>query len=83
MLRHMIAIEIEGIIMCFLILVSVEIMYNISWPWKFFMIQMQKDLYLCFTDYAKEFDKVHKKMLELLGNLKIFRKYIRIIQSLY
>lgn len=46
--------------------------------------QMQKDVHLCFIDYTKEFDKVyHTDMLELLSNLDIFGKDIRIIKNLY
>lgn len=46
-------------------------------------IQMPKDIYLCFIEYAKAFDKVsHNDLLELLGNLDIFGNDFRIIQKL-
>lgn len=47
-------------------------------------IQTQKNVYLCFIDYTKAFDKVHhKELLELLSNHDIFEKDIRIIKNLY
>lgn len=45
-----------------------------AWP--------KRDLY--FIDYTKEFDKVRcRELLEILGNLDLFGKNIRIIQNLY
>ena len=35
-------------------------------------IEMQKDLYLCFIDYSKAFDKVrHEKLFNILEHLDI------------
>lgn len=46
-------------------------------------IQIQKDVYLCFTNYAKAFDKVRNKdLLELLANFYIFGRDIKIMKTL-
>ncbi|GFN90940.1 endonuclease-reverse transcriptase [Plakobranchus ocellatus] len=38
-------------------------------------IQVQKDLYLCFIDYLKAFDKVrHSDLFDILAGLNIDRK---------
>ena len=45
---------------------------------------MQREIYLCFIDYEKAFDKVkHEKMIKLLDNEKIGKENIRIIRNLY
>ena len=47
-------------------------------------IEMQKDLYMCFIDYTKAFDKVqHEELLRLLQTLDIDGKDIRLIRNLY
>ena len=47
-------------------------------------IQMQKDLYLCFIDYSKAFDKVkHQDLFNILQDLDIDGKDLRIIRNLY
>ena len=47
-------------------------------------IEMQRELYLCFIDYEKAFDKVqHEKMIKLLDNQNIGQENIRIIRNLY
>ena len=47
-------------------------------------IEMQKDLYLCFIDYTKAFDKVqHEELLGMLGKLDIHGKDLRIFRNLY
>ena len=47
-------------------------------------IEMQKDLYLCFIDYTKTFDKVqHEELLGMLGKLDIHGKDLRIVRNLY
>ncbi len=47
-------------------------------------IENQKDVYMCFIDYTKAFDKVkHEELLNTLMNLDINRKDIRIIQNVY
>lgn len=41
---------------------------------------MQQDLYLCFIDYTKTFDKVrHEELMNMLEETNINGKYIRII----
>ena len=47
-------------------------------------IEMQKDLYICFIDYTKAFDKVkHEELLKLLECFDLFGKDIRILRNLY
>jgi hypothetical protein len=47
-------------------------------------IQMKKDLYVCFIDYAKAFDSVkHKELMNMMERLDIDAKDLRILQSLY
>lgn len=47
-------------------------------------IQMQKDMYLCFIDDAKAFNKVwHKDLFELISNVNILGKDMRTIKNLY
>lgn len=44
----------------------------------------ERDVYLCFIDNTKAFDKVgNKDLLERLSNLDIFGKDARIIKNLY
>jgi hypothetical protein len=43
-------------------------------------VEMQQDLYLCFIDYTKTFDKVrHEELMNMLEETNINGKYIRII----
>ena len=45
-------------------------------------IEVQVDLYLCFIDYTKAFDKVkHNKMLEIMNGINIDGKDLRIIKK--
>ena len=47
-------------------------------------IEMQKDLYLCFIDYSKAFDKVRlEKLFNILEHLDIDGKDLRVIRNLY
>ena len=47
-------------------------------------IEMQKDLYLCFIDYSKAFDKVrHEKLFNILEHQDIDGKDLRVIRNLY
>jgi len=47
-------------------------------------IEMQKDLYLVFIDYKKAFDRVkHTHLLEMLDNIGIDDKELRLVQNLY
>ncbi|XP_042870688.1 uncharacterized protein LOC122252328 [Penaeus japonicus] len=47
-------------------------------------IEMQKDLFMCFIDYTKAFDKVqHEELLRLLQGLDLDGKDIRLIRNLY
>ena len=46
--------------------------------------EVNKDLFLCFIDYTKAFDKVrHETLLDMLQELEIDGKDIRIIRNLY
>ena len=45
---------------------------------------MQKDLYLCFIDYSKAFDKVrHEKLFNILEHLDIDGKDLRVTRNLH
>src|SRR5688572_29398703 len=47
-------------------------------------IEMQKDVYACFIDYTKAFDKVrHEDFMEILQELDIDGKDIRVVRNLY
>ena len=47
-------------------------------------IEVQKDVYMCFIDYEKAFDKVkHSDLIEILQNLNLDGKDVRIINNLY
>ena len=47
-------------------------------------IEMKKDLFLCFVDYKKAFDKIkHNEINCMLDRIEIDDKYLRIIQNLY
>ncbi|XP_055384420.1 uncharacterized protein LOC129614059 [Condylostylus longicornis] len=45
---------------------------------------VQKDVFICFIDYEKAFDRVqHDKLIEILQNMDIDQKEINCIQRLY
>ena len=45
---------------------------------------MQKDVYMCFIDYAKAFDKVrHQELFEDLDKLDLYRKDVHLLASFY
>ena len=47
-------------------------------------MRCKKDLYLCFIDYSKAFDKVrHEKLFNILELLDIDGKHLRVIRNLY
>ena len=47
-------------------------------------IEVQKDLYLCFIDYSKAFDKVrHSDLFDILLRLNCDGKDLRVIRNLY
>ena len=47
-------------------------------------IEVQRDLYICFIDYSKAFDKVrHDELFNILEELDIDGKDLRIIKNLY
>ena len=47
-------------------------------------LEVQKDVYLCFIDYAKAFDRVkHCKILEILEELDIDGKDLKLIRNIY
>ena len=47
-------------------------------------IEMQNDIYACFIDYTKAFDKVkHEDMLKILRDLQFNGKNIRLVINLY
>ena len=46
-------------------------------------IEMTNDIYLCFVDYTKAFDRiVHNELIHLLDDLNLDDKDLRLIQSL-
>lgn len=47
-------------------------------------IAINKDLYLCFIDYTKAFDRVrHEEMMKLLEKLQVDGRDLRIIKNIY
>ena len=47
-------------------------------------LEIQKDIYLCFIDYTKAFDRVrHDEIIKELTKLKIDGKDLRIIKNMY
>jgi hypothetical protein len=47
-------------------------------------IEVKINLYLCFIDYTKAFDKVkHKELIDVLNSINIDGKDIRLIRNLY
>ena len=47
-------------------------------------VEMQIDVFMCFIDYSKAFDKVrHDELFEDLRKLGIHGKYLQLLQSLY
>lgn len=45
---------------------------------------MNCDIYVCFVDYQKAFDRVqHQKVIEILKNIELDGKDLRIIVNLY
>ena len=47
-------------------------------------VEVNQDLYLCFVDNIKAFDRVkHETLMSILADLDIFDKDLRLIQSLY
>ena len=47
-------------------------------------VEMQKDVFMCFIDYTKAFDKVrHEQLFEELGKLDLYGKDLRLMQNLY
>ena len=47
-------------------------------------VEMQKDVYMCFIDYKKAFDKVrHDQLFEDLGKLDFFGKDLELLKNLY
>ena len=47
-------------------------------------LEVRKDIYICFIDYAKAFDKVkHSEMIECLSEIGINDKDLQIITKLY
>ena len=47
-------------------------------------VEMQKDIYMCFIDYANAFDKVrHQELFEDLDKLDLYRKDVHLLSTLY
>ena len=47
-------------------------------------IAMQRDIFLCFIDYSIAFDRVkHKELMQMLSELDIDGKDLRLIRNLY
>ena len=48
------------------------------------MIEMQQEVYMCFIDFEKAFDRVkHADLIEILQNINLDGKDIRLITNLY
>ncbi len=48
------------------------------------LIEVKKDLYVCFLDYEKAFDRVkHVDLMRMLEGLEIDGKDLRLIHNLY
>lgn len=48
------------------------------------MLEKQRNLFLCFIDYEKAFDKVrHEELMTMLKDLHIDGKKMKLIQNLY
>ncbi len=48
------------------------------------LIEVKKDLYVCFVDYEKAFDRVkHVDLMRMLEGLEIDGKDLRLIHNLY
>ena len=46
--------------------------------------EIQRDLYLCFIDYTKAFDKLrHEEIMSILDSLNIDGKDLRIVRNIY
>ena len=46
-------------------------------------IEIQRDLYLCFIDYTKAFDKLrHEEITSILDSLNIDGKDLRIVRNI-
>ena len=47
-------------------------------------LEVNKDLYLCFIDYTKAFDKVrHEEIVNILEKLSLDGKDLRMIKNIY
>ncbi len=47
-------------------------------------LEVQKDLYVCFIDYTKAFDRVrHEEIISMLESLNIDGKDLRVVRNLY
>ncbi len=47
-------------------------------------LEVQKDVYICFLDYEKAFDRVrHEPLMKCLSEIGVDGKYIKIIRNLY
>ena len=47
-------------------------------------IEVQHNLYLCFIDFEKAFDRVkHKDLIKMLQNIGVDGKDLRLIRNLY
>ena len=47
-------------------------------------VEMQKDLYVCFIDYVKAFDRVqHGPLLEMLESLDLDGQDVELMKNLY
>ena len=47
-------------------------------------IEKQRNLYLCFIDYTKAFDRVrHTQLMEILNSINVDKQDIRVVQNLY
>ena len=47
-------------------------------------LEVQRDVYLCFIDYEKAFDKVqHEKLIEIMNKHLLGKEHVQLIRNLY
>jgi len=47
-------------------------------------VEMQKDVYVCYIDYVKAFDRVrHRPLMEMLESLDLDGQDVELIKNVY